>query len=616
MLKRNRRRKVSDDVFDLSICDDTDKVAQRIFNIKIKDKNYVPIENSIKSKKIQIYELLKRRLLRPRDYIISRNNNHPLFNTEKAKKIKKDIKLSKLTEKIEFGSLDYLYNHSYQDNSKNRDLLHNKNRIALLNSPNFIFRTGYAYSVKKFPKQKKIIPNIELHKKFNKTVLGTFGLKKTIHKKTNINNIESELDKNYFNTNSVKVLIDKINTNIDQKINREILAYTDKRPSKYSKEISVNSKSVTPRNKNTFDANNNNYKMIKLKTLSNKDKLSKEISNSQTSNSETISEHKNSKKVKEDKFRINLTKDSTLKNLILNIFSDNNTKKPKTVSKRNKFTKFNTTYRNSITDKNNIKLLKNFEKYADLMDKENDENVNINQHNNIQSHKELMSNSKRIEKERNINKNFCKYSYKIISSLITDINSDQLELNNKLFKIIDRTNKKIKKEKKLDDVLEVILNRKFIKKKRIKAKEIYVDAIDTKKLAEERNRLRFMMRFADLIKNMKDEIALNYTKNIIDNKKRKNEFNLADLTEYKKMKEERYKEEQKMIRNRLWRKIIEIEKRIKSSEIEKDNLYSKYENVFEKNKKIDEENLYIYKKIKQEKKYHNIDFILNHIIGY
>ena len=33
-------------------------------------------------------------------------------------------------------------------------------------------------------------------------------------------------------------------------------------------------------------------------------------------------------------------------------------------------------------------------------------------------------------------------------------------------------------------------------------------------------------------------------------------------------------------------------------------------------RKIDEENLNIYKKIKQEKKYHNIDFILNHIIGY
>ena len=156
MLKRNRKKKDSDDIFDLSINDDTNKIAQRIFNIKLKDKNYIPIENSIKSKKVQIYELLKRRLLRPRDYIIYRNNNHPLFNTEKTKKITKDIKLSKLTEKIEFGSLDYLYNHSYQDNSKNRDALHNKNRIALLNSPNFIFRTGYAYSVKKFPKKKKL----------------------------------------------------------------------------------------------------------------------------------------------------------------------------------------------------------------------------------------------------------------------------------------------------------------------------------------------------------------------------------------------------------------------------------------------------------------------------
>ena len=617
MLKRNRRRKVSDDLYDLSIYDDTNKVAQRIFNIKIKDKNYIPIDNSIKSKKVQIYELLKRRLLRPKDYIISRNNNHPLFNTEKTKKIKKDIKLSKLTEKIEFGSLDYLYNHSYQDNSKNRDLLHNKNRIQLLNSPNFIFRTSYAYPVKKFPRQKKITPSIDLHKKFNKTIFGTFGLKKSFHKKSNINNIENELDKNYFNTESVKVLIDKINTNIDQKINREILAYTDKRPSKkYSKEMSIYSKSVTPRNKNLVDINNNNYKKIKVKTIPNKDKLSKDMSNSQNSNSETISEHKNTKKIKEDKFRINLSKDITLKNLILNILNESNNKKPKTMSKKKKFTKFNTIYKNSFTDKNNIKLLKNFEKYADLMDKENDENVNINQDNNIQSHKEFCSNSKKIEKEKSISKNFCKYSYKIISSLITDINSDQLELNNRLFKIIDRTNKKIKKEKKLDDVLEVILNRKFIKKKRIKAKEIYIDAIDTKKLAEERNRLRFMMRFADLIKNMKDEIALNYTKNLIDNKpKRKNEFNLADLTEYKKMKEERYREEQKMIRNRLWKKIIEIEKRIKSSEIEKDNLYSKYENVFEKNKKIDEENLNIYKKIKQEKKYHNIDFILNHIIG-
>jgi hypothetical protein len=39
-----------------------------------------------------------------------------------------------------------------------------------------------------------------------------------------------------------------------------------------------------------------------------------------------------------------------------------------------------------------------------------------------------------------------------------------------------------------------------------------------------------MMRLADLIKNMKDEIALNYTKNILDNNtKLQNEFNIPEL---------------------------------------------------------------------------------------
>ena len=64
------------------------------------------------------------------------------------------------------------------------------------------------------------------------------------------------------------MLIDKNNTNIDQKINREILEYTDKKPSKNnSKELSVNSKSVTPRNKNLIDVidnNNTSYKKTKL----------------------------------------------------------------------------------------------------------------------------------------------------------------------------------------------------------------------------------------------------------------------------------------------------------------------------------------------------------------
>jgi len=215
--------------------------------------------------------------------------------------------------------------------------------------------------------------------------------------------------------------------------------------------------------------------------------------------------------------------------------------------------------------------------------------------------------------EKKIKKKFCEFGSKTISSLMADINSDQIHLNNKLFKIIDKANKKIKKEKQIDKVLEIILDRKLKKNKKIKAKQIYIDAMDGKKLLEERNKLRFMMRFADLIKNVKDEIALNYTKNILDNNaKLQNEFNIPELAEYRRLKKEKNLEKHRNMRNRLMSKNAEIEMRIKANEIEKDILYNKYENIFKKNKMLNDENKYKNSNsIKEDKNYHNIDNILN-----
>ena len=534
--------------------------------------------------------------------------------------------------------MDYLNNLSYQDGSKSRDIFHKRNKLSLLNSQNFNFRTGFEYLDKKPNKQKDNKEKTNLKKIIlNKIALNTFGFKKKIKKKTtfeNKNNI-NELSKNYYSKESSNLLTDNI---IRRNRNKTFNLYRNNNPNtdrynttKCSKELSLNSESTSKNNTAINKSNNKidkitktsgNFKIIKMKSINKTNaKISKEISTSQISDSESDSEHENTniklsryekKKAKTKKY---FSKESSLKKLIFNCLNDsNNKKRPQTLSNKNEKTRYDKIYRKTFIQKNNMKLLKSFEKYYNLINRDNDDNL-------YTSHKtnDIISRTKKIEKEKTIKKNFCKYSSKIISSLITDINSDQLELNNKLFKIIDRTNKKIKKEKKLDEVLEVILDRKFIKKKRIKAKEIYVDASDGKKLMEERNRLRFMMRFADLIKNMKDEIALKYTNNIIDKKKLKRikEFNWADLTEYKKRREQRYKEERMAIRNRLMGKILEIEKRIKASEIEKDNLYTKYDSVFEKNKKMDEdENFNALKIQKGEKKYHDIDFILNTLIKY
>ena len=76
-------------------------------------------------------------------------------------------------------------------------------------------------------------------------------------------------------------------------------------------------------------------------------------------------------------------------------------------------------------------------------------------------------------------KNFYKIGSKTISSLMNSINLDQIELNNILFKIIDRANKPVKKEKKIDEVLEIILDKKRIKQK-LKKKKMKMTIIKMK----------------------------------------------------------------------------------------------------------------------------------------
>lgn len=604
---------ISDDnLTDISIYEKPDEFTKKFFNLKINEKNYFPIEKSIKAKKVLINDLLKKRLLRPKDYIISRNNKmRPYFNTEKTKKIKKDIKFSKLYEKIRFGSLDYLNKYSYSNSTHNKDKI-NLNKKSLLNSQNFNFCLGSVAGNNKYFFSHKKEKGIK-DKKFNKTVLGTFGSRKIENMNNNNKDIEKDkekdvLNKNYFNSDISNILVDNYDSN-----NKNILF------KKVSKELSINSELTTPRSNNFFD--NKIKRVIDDYSWGKKNiKSTKDINISQHSINENINKEEKKTnsiiKEKKNKNEINISEKSQLKKLILNYLNDNINEKRKANSYRKKEQniKHNYYYRNTFLPISNEKLLKNFQKYTILMDKENDNHtLNINDGVNTEQIHNIFIKNKKLEMEKKIKKKFCEFGSKTISSLMTDINSDQIHLNNKLFKIIDKSNKKIKKEKQLDKVLEIILDRKLKKKKKIKAKQIYIDAMDGKKLLEERNKLRFMMRFADLIKNMKDEIALSYTKNILDsNTKLQNEFNIPELAEYRRLKREKNLERHRNMRNRLMSKNVEIEMRLKVNEIEKDILYNRYENIFKKNKMLNNENKYKNSNsIKDDKNYHNIDNILN-----
>ena len=116
-MRKNTFEKSYEDLNDISVNEDTDGFTKRYFNIKLNDKNLTSIEKTIKNKKGQIYDLLKKKLLKSRDFIISRNNKSKkyLSRTEKTKRIKKEIKLSQLNQKIKFGSFDYLTKILFQD---------------------------------------------------------------------------------------------------------------------------------------------------------------------------------------------------------------------------------------------------------------------------------------------------------------------------------------------------------------------------------------------------------------------------------------------------------------------------------------------------------------------
>ena len=436
--------------------------------------------------------------------------------------------------------------------------------------------------------------------------------KRLLNNINKVNNENEEINKNYFNTEGSKNLNDNnMEINID---NNNI--------KKISKVMPKKSKSITPQNKLLFfDRMNKNEKNINS-PIKNKILLNNDINASHNSNSDSINnEHKKRIILKDKNNEINLAKQSPLKKIILKCLNDNilykttNSFRNKNKINKNFKTKYNHTYtyRKSFDAKNNEKLLKNFQKYAYLLIKKNENNVSNDNDYNIKENN-IFKKEQRSEKDKLIKKNFCKFGSKTISSLINTINSDQIELNNRLFKIIDKANKNIRKEKKIDKVLEIILDKKIKKKKRIRAKDIFIDATNSKKLLEERNKIRFMMRFADLIKDMNDEIALNYTKQIIGkNAKMTNEFILPGLVEYKKLKKIKYIENQKKIRNKLLNQINEIETKLIINGIEKDNLYNKYDSVLKKNKLLKENNnKYINSKSSKEEinSYHNIESII------
>jgi hypothetical protein len=176
-------------------------------------------------------------------------------------------------------------------------------------------------------------------------------------------------------------------------------------------------------------------------------------------------------------------------------------------------------------------------------------------------------------------------------------------MNKKLFRIINRSQVK-RKEKPLDKVLEVILDKKMKKqKKKNDIKDLYIKASDNKEIYKIMNSEKAgILQMGDLITKMSDEQALKLSERIIENyniKEEKleigNKLNIPEFIKKKLIKEAEISR----------KNMINNNKKLKKMRIniitKKDNLFNQFKRVlspiqkrkiFVLNDEIKDEDLY------------------------
>ena len=160
------------------------------------------------------------------------------------------------------------------------------------------------------------------------------------------------------------------------------------------------------------------------------------------------------------------------------------------------------------------------------------------------------------------------------------LNKKQNNMNKKLFRIINRSQVK-RKEKPLDKVLEVILDKKMKKqKKKNDIKDLYIKASNDKEVYKIMNSEKAgILQMGDLITKISDEQALKLSERIIENyniKEEKLEIGKINTPEFikKKLIKEAEISRKNMINNNR-----KLEKMRINIITKKDNLFKKYKRV-------------------------------------
>ena len=504
---------------------------------------------------------------------------------------------------------------------------HNKNIQSNKNEINYQYNNVFIDKRLIIEKKKPKIINIKKRKKkilsddeiLNKIPFLNFHFKEELNKKkknvnNNNNNIKPinfgsmlfyDLEDNKMNKNNINKMdynkfylknfsnfkISKSNIPIETqyvKKGKKIYSYYDKRSS-LKKNINFdneknNDKNNDKNNENKLDFNyfdylneinykkestksfRNNYKKFKkmkskldIKMLKDNKEIFSELKNDSDNNNNSDEKNEN-----DDNFKITSTKEIFKKVNEYNQLSE----------KKLPIRVFSANFKN----KNNFSpIQKNFSLYK---------NNYIN--NNKKSRNIISSFSSHSNSNTNYNKNNNKTTFRNnsieinINKKLQRIKTIQNKMKKKLFSIIDNAHYK-KKEKGLDKVLEIILNKKLKKRKNNhKIKNLYYKAFNEKDAVLSLGEKKGIIKVSDILSRLTDEEALKLSERIIENYKRKRKKLKIDFAEdviEKKMT----KEEVKKARENLYNNINKIEGLLYQTQKEKNHLIDIYDKVINNN---------------------------------
>ncbi len=237
-------------------------------------------------------------------------------------------------------------------------------------------------------------------------------------------------------------------------------------------------------------------------------------------------------------------------------------------------------FQNKIKKQNKFRSHLQLSKYNNNLTIDNSISSNKNNENINSERPQSVRNIRTIYINKNILNNFKRNYFKKVDV----VNKTIKNMNKRLFRISDKAEYKKKKEPEIDNVLEIILDKKIKKKKKIGAKQLYIKSTQENDIIKNMDKhKRDLIRIGEIVKNMNNDVALKFSENLVEEYHKKEvPLKLGKIPEIVK-KREQTQHNNRIIR--MYKRDLQVQRMLYHAQEEKLQLYQNFNKVLYNNEK-------------------------------